>query len=83
MGCNCKGGKAQVINNLQSEDHILMAREIKERIIDQKAPGMFDEIETREVIGAFHSLYPNAKITPTIENAIHNINHAIQNYRKR
>ena len=83
MGCNCKGGKAQIINNLQSEDHIALAREVKERIIDQKQPSMFDELETREVIAAFFSLYPNAKTSPSVQNAIDNINHAILNYRKR
>lgn len=83
MGCNCKGGKVQKLNNLDSQDHIDQAREVWDRVIAGKDVGMFDEIETREVIGTFFSLYPNAKTTPSVQNAIDNINHALQNFRKR
>ena len=36
MGCNCKGGKKQVTNNLDNPDHIQNAKQVVESIISVK-----------------------------------------------
>lgn len=83
MGCNCKSGKVYKLNNLDSQDHINQAREVWERVIATKTVQQYDELDTREIMSTYKSLYPNAKYVPSIENAIENINHAINNFRKR
>jgi predicted nucleic acid-binding protein len=36
MGCNCKSGKSKPLNNLQSVDHMNLAREVYNTVITQK-----------------------------------------------
>jgi hypothetical protein len=80
--CNCKGGKKQIINNLQSSDHIDLAKEVFNNIIQKKTIEEYDDFDNMEILNTYKSLFPNAKTTPTIENAVQNINHAILNYKK-
>ena len=80
--CNCKGGKKQIINNLQSSDHIDLAKEVFHNIIQKKTMEEYDDFDNMEILNTYKSLFPNAKTTPTIENAVQNINHAILNYKK-
>ena len=80
--CNCKGGKKQIMNNLQSPDHVLAAKEVFHNIIEKKTIEQYDDYEKMEVLNTFKSLYPNAKTTPSLENVVQNINHAILNYKK-
>jgi len=80
--CNCKGGKKQIINNLQSSDHIDLAKEVFNNIIQKKTMEEYDDFDNMEILNTYKSLYPNAKTTPSLENAVQNINHAILNYKK-
>lgn len=82
MGCNCKGGKGKPINNLKSVDHINQAREVYERIILTKSISEYDDFDRMDVFNTFVSLYPNSKYTPSIENAVENIKHAVLNYTR-
>jgi len=80
--CNCKGGKKQIINNLQSSDHIDLAKEVFNNIIQKKTMEEYDDFDNMEILNTYKSLYPNAKTTPSLENAVQNINYAILNYKK-
>lgn len=82
MGCNCKGGKKQVLNNLQSVDHINLARETYNNIILQRTIEEYSDLDRFEIFNTFRELYPNAKMTPSIENVVENIKHAVSNYTK-
>lgn len=80
MGCNCKGGKPQVINNLNSPDHINLARGIQEKVILSKQIEQYSDEDKMDVMYAFKELYPNASQIPSIDNAVSMINLAISNY---
>jgi hypothetical protein len=80
MGCNCKGGRARVLNNLNSSDHINLAKEIQERVIKSKDIDNYSDEDRMDVMYAFKELYPNASNIPSMNNAVDMINHAIANY---
>lgn len=82
MGCNCKSGKKQVLNNLNSTDHIKAAKEVFDTIISVKEITQYDDYDKMEINNTFKSLYPNAKTTPSTDNAVENIKHAILNFNK-
>lgn len=82
MGCNCKGGKRQILNNLNSQDHILAAKEVFNTIISVKEISEYDDYDRAEINNTFKSLYPNAKLISSTENAVENIKHAITNFKK-
>lgn len=65
MGCNCKSGKEQKLNNLDSKDHLQVAFDCYE-VIKDKDFTQLDEGDRVLVMNAFYSVYPNAKgdITP-------------------
>ena len=83
MGCNCKSGKPQVLNNLNSVDHIMFAEEVYKNVIQGKSSNDYDDFDKNQILGAYKTLYPNAKMTPSIDNAISNIKLAIENYTHR
>jgi hypothetical protein len=58
MGCNCKGGKEQKLNNLDSNDHLQVAFD-----------AYYNDTDKTIVMSAFYSVYPNAKGTVTPEHA--------------
>lgn len=68
MGCNCKSGKVQKLNNLDSNDHLQVAFEAYEQV-KQKPFEEFDEGDSKLVIAAFYSVYPNAKGDVTFQHA--------------
>jgi predicted nucleic acid-binding protein len=82
MGCNCKSGKKQVMNNLQSVDHINLARDVYENIILQRSIEDFTDLDKLEIFNTYKVLYPNAKYQPALDNAVDNIKHAVLNYKK-
>jgi hypothetical protein len=82
MGCNCKSGKSKPFNNLQSVDHINLAREVYNSVILARPIDEFSDLDKMEVFNTYVALYPNAKYTPSIENAVENIKHAVLNYKK-
>lgn len=83
MGCNCKSGKPQVINNLNSIDHITFAEEVYKNTIVGKSLNDYDDFDKNQILGAYKTLYPNSKVVPTIDNAISNIKVAIDTYKNR
>jgi hypothetical protein len=60
MGCNCKK-TAQVLNNLNSKDHLKIAFDVYEEIVSKKTVEQYDEGDVFQVRNAFYSIYPNAK----------------------
>jgi hypothetical protein len=80
MGCNCKGGRKQVINRLDSPDHIQVGKNVFNSIISQKTIEDLNDLDKIEIMGAYATLYPNASATPSIEDAINQIKTAIELY---
>jgi hypothetical protein len=85
MGCGCKGGKKQVINNVDNINVITYAKEIYDRVILPNTTGEYSDVDKIEIMGAYASIYPASSQTPTIEEAINQIKIGIELYgiRKR
>jgi len=82
MGCNCKSGKVQKLNNLDSNDHLQVAFEAYEQV-KQKTFEEFDEGDVKMVISAFYSVYPNAKGDITFEHATNVIKQIYEQHNGR
>jgi hypothetical protein len=80
MGCNCKGGKKQVVNNLDDPNHIENAKQVVETIISVKEIQDLTDLDTIEIMGAYYGLYPSSSIKPTLEDAINQIKIGIEIY---
>jgi len=78
MGCNCKGGRKQIINNLNSPDHIGFAKEVYNRIVTGDPNQVFTDLDKVELIGAYATLYPSSSQTPNVEEAIKQIKQGIE-----
>lgn len=76
--CNCKRGKKQIVNNLDSVDHIGYAKEVYNRVITGQPDQVFNDLEKVEIIGAYATLYPSSSATPSIEEAIKQIKQGIE-----
>lgn len=83
MGCNCKGGKKQMVNRLDSPDHIQYAKEVYNRVVSTKTTQEFNDLEKVEIIGAYATLYPSSSQTPSVEEAIKQIKQGIELYDVR
>lgn len=83
MGCNCGKGKAKPLNNLDSSDHLSLASDTYKSIISQKTTSEMDEVDKMEIIRVYMSLYPNQKLQPTLENAIHYVTEAHYKYTSK
>jgi len=77
MGCNCKGGKAKKLNNLDSTDHLQMAKEVMDRIITQKSFEELDEFDWMELYSVWEQMYPYASGKPSKEQLIVDIQNAV------
>ena len=80
MGCNCKGGKKQVMNNLDNPDNIANAKQVVESIINVKTIEDLNDLDKIEIMGAYYGLYPSSSIKPTVEDAINQIKIGIEIY---
>ena len=78
--CNCKGGKKQITNYLDSPDHIQVGKNVFNSIISQKMIEDLNDLDKIEIMGAYATLYPNSSSTPGIEDAINQIKTAIELY---
>ena len=79
--CNCgKKGKSQVMNFVDSPDHIAYSKEIYQRVVLANTTGEYSDLDKIEIIGGFSTLYPNASTTPTIADAIEQIRIGIELY---
>ena len=76
--CNCKKGKKQITNNLDSPDHIQVGKNVFNSIISQKTIEDLNDLDKIEIMTAYATLYPNASATPSIEDAINQIKIAIE-----
>ena len=78
-GCNCKGkGTKQLINNLNSPDHIQYAKDVYNRVVLHNTTQEFSDVDKVEIIGAYATLYPASSQTPSIEEAINKIKEGIE-----
>lgn len=67
MGCNCKSGKAQVINNLKSRDHLELAVDLYDRYKDTDLE-TFNDLDWLEFFGVYNAIYPNSSQQPSKED---------------
>lgn len=77
MGCNCKK-QEQVINNLNSQDHLSLARSIYEDVITKKSIDEYDDLDKKQVLFGFYSLYPNVKIDVSYQHAVTTITNVVE-----
>jgi hypothetical protein len=80
-GCNCKSGKEQKINNLNSIDHLMVGKDVVDRIISVKPFEEITDLDWVEIFQAHSQLYPNAKGVTGKEDAISGIQHAMGNLK--
>ena len=78
MGCACKGGKPQVLNNLESKDHLNASYEIYRDVIQTKTIEEMDDLDRKQVMFGFYTLYPNASGEVSIEHAINTIKSSLR-----
>lgn len=79
MSCSkCKQKK--LVNNLDSPDHIKVAKNVYETIILSKSMVEYDDFDRVEIQRAYNTLYPNASAVPSIEDAINQIRIGIEVY---
>ena len=80
MGCNCRGGKKVVHNNLDNPNYIENAKNIVETIISVKQIQDLTDLDIIEIMGAYYGLYPSSSIKPSVEDAINQIKIGIEIY---
>jgi hypothetical protein len=80
MGCNCKGGRKQITNNLDSPDHIQVGKNVFDSIISKKTIEDLNDLDKIEIMSAYGTLYPNSSATPSVEDAVNQIKTAIELY---
>ena len=81
MGCNCKN--PQVLNNLWSEDHLRLAKDVFDRIISKKSIEELDDFDKMEIFSVYKQIWPNTKTQPEISNAIFMITDAKEMLRNK
>lgn len=69
MGCNCKSGKEQKLNNLNSNDHLQVAFDAYNIVVKEKSVSDYDDTDKAIVMSAFYAIYPNAKGEVSVEHA--------------
>ena len=80
MGCNCKGGKKVIHNNLDNPNHIENAKQVVQSIISVKEIQDLTDLDIIEIMGAYYGLYPASSIKPSVEDAINQIKIGIEIY---
>ena len=83
MGCNCKSGKVQRINNLKSKEHLKMAQEIMDDLINTKPQREYTDLDWLEIFAVYQGLYPNSSQQPTKEDAVDKIKLAANLYQTK
>lgn len=81
--CNCKSGKEQKLNNLDSNDHLQVAFDAYNDVVKVKEVSDYDDADKAIVMTAFYSVYPNASGTITIEHAASTIQNTYELYYGR
>lgn len=75
--CNCKSGKAKPLNNLNSAEHLLIAKDVWDNIITPNDNREFTDLDVAMIYNAYNAIYPNASMIPTLEDAISKIQQSI------
>ena len=75
MGCNC--GKPKKLNNLNSQSHLLIAKDVYDRIISQKTIEEIDDSEWVEIYQAYKTVYPNSTSYPDKQRTIEMISNSL------
>lgn len=84
MGCNCgKKGAKQMMNNLNSPEHIQYGKDVYNRVVAPNETKEFNDLDKVEIMGAYASLYPQSSQTPSLDDAIAKIKEAIELYDVR
>jgi len=78
-GCNCKKTNKRT-NPLDQPDWINHAKQIYQEVIQGRTAEEMDDFDKATVIQTYQSLYPLAKYTPSVEDAIVQIKFAIERY---
>lgn len=81
--CNCKHGKGQKLNNLDSLDHLKLASDVYVNVIEHKSVEEFDEFDNHEVLSVYSQLFPNQRMKATVEQAIGQIKLAHERYTQQ
>jgi hypothetical protein len=81
--CNCKSGKEQKLNNLDSNDHLQVAFDAYNDVVKVKEASDYDDADKAIVMSAFYSVYPNAKGEVTVEHAASTIQNTYELYYGR
>lgn len=76
MGCNCK--KPKPLNNVKSQTHLLVAKDVYDRIITQKTLEEIDDLEWMEIYQAYKTVYPNATSIPDKQKVVEMISNSLQ-----
>jgi hypothetical protein len=82
MGCNCKK-KAQVLNNLESNDHLQIAFDVYMDVVNKKSLDELDDLDKKQINFAFYSIYPNVKTEVSLEHAVSTIKNIYTQYYGR
>jgi len=78
MGCNCgKKSTRNPLNNLDSQEHLELAKDVYDRIISQKQFEELDEFDWVELYSVFSQLYPQSTGVPSKEQVINEIKNAV------
>lgn len=80
MGCNCK---KQVLNNTDNIFYLEMAKDVYENTVMKKGIQNLDDADKHEISAAFRSLYPNAKAGSSVEDNIHWLEKAREEYLRK
>lgn len=76
MGCNC--GKPKKLNNVKSQTHLLIAKDVYDRIITQKTIEEIDDFEWAEIYQAYKTVYPNSTSYPDKQRTLEMITNSLQ-----
>jgi len=76
MGCNCK--KPKQLNNIKSQSHLLLAKDVYDNIISKKSLDEIDEFEWAEIYQAYKAVYPNASSIPEKQKVVEMITNSLQ-----
>lgn len=66
------------MNNLKSQTHLLIAKDVYDRIISQKTIDEIDDFEWAEIYQAYKSVYPNATSYPDKQRTLEMITNSLQ-----
>ena len=84
MGCNCKSGKTQKLNNLDSSDHLQLAFDVYHyHIKDKPVEYEYDDVEKNIFIETYRSVYPNVKVEVNYQHALDALKKIYEQYYGR